>query len=98
MATLMLPCFAISGGSSTAMAEASAAHRNATARKRFIVKIAPSDHRREKGLGSHFTGRAENIRRRPGFHDGAMVHINNGICDLAREAEFMGHHHHRHAD
>jgi hypothetical protein len=40
MAALMLPCFAISGGSSTAMAEPVVAQRNAAARKRFIMKIA----------------------------------------------------------
>src|SRR5712664_1300737 len=97
MATLMLPCFAISGGSSTAMAEAVPAPMSAVARITFIMTIASSDHRGEKGPSARFTGRAENVRRKPGFHDCAMVHVNDGIRDLARKADFVRHHHHRHA-
>jgi len=40
MAALMLPCFVMSGGSSTAMAKPVVAQRNTAARKRFIMKIA----------------------------------------------------------
>src|SRR5215217_7322298 len=97
MATLMLPCLAISGGSSIAMAEVTAAQASAAARKHFIMTIAPSDHRGKKGLSTHFTGLAKNLRRRTGFHDGAMVHVNDGISHLTRKTEFVRHHHHRHA-
>src|SRR6266702_6952791 len=97
MAALMPPCFAISGGSSTAMAEPLAAQSITAARKHFFMKIASSDHSGEKGLGTYFTGRAENLGRRPGFHDRAMIHINDGIRDLACKTEFVRHHHHRHA-
>src|SRR5882724_5080672 len=97
MATLMLPCLAISGGSSTAMAEAIAAQVSAAAKTHFIMTIAPSDHRGEKGLSTYFTGLAENLRRWPGLHDCAMVHIDDRVRHLAREAEFVRHHHHGHA-
>src|SRR5215213_10929321 len=97
MATLMLPCLAISGGSSIAMAEVTAAQVSAAARKHFIMTIAPSDHRGKKGLSTYFTGLTEDLSRRAGFHDCAMVHINDGIRHLARKTEFVRHHHHRHA-
>src|SRR5207249_2267373 len=97
MATLILPCLAISGGSSIAMAEAIAAQASAAARNHFIMTIAPSDHRGKKGLSTYFTGLAQNLRRRPGLHDCAMVHIDDRIRHLPREAEFVRHHHHRHA-
>src|SRR6266536_3592416 len=97
MATLILPCLAISRGSSIAMAEAIAAQVSAAARNHFIMTIAPSDHRGKKGLSTHFTGLTENLCRRPGFHDCAMVHVDNGIGHLASKAEFVRYHHHRHA-
>src|SRR6266513_2567587 len=97
MATLMLPCLAISAGSSSATAETVAWQTSAAATRNLIMRIASSEHRREKGLGARFTGCAENVCRSPGFHDRAMVHINDPIRDLARKAEFVRHHHHRHA-
>src|SRR6266576_272142 len=97
MATLMLPAFTISGGSSMATAEAVAVQTSAAARKLFIMIIAPSDHRREKRLRTHFTRPAQNFRRGSGFHDRALVHIDHGICDLARKAQLVRHHHHGHA-
>src|SRR5258705_364308 len=97
MATLMLPCLAISGGSSTATAEVTATQVSAAARNSFIMKIASSDHRGKKGLSTYFTGLAQNLRRGPGLHDRAMVHIDDRIRHLAREAKFVRHHHHRHA-
>src|SRR5258708_4698006 len=97
MATLRPPCFAISGGSSTAIAEPVSTPNITAPRKSFIMKIASSDHCCEKRLRTHFTGRAENLGRGAGFHDDAMVHVNDGVGDLARKAEFVGHHHHRHA-
>src|SRR4030095_5768654 len=97
MATLILPCLAISGGSSIAMTEVIAAQVSAAARKHFIMTIAPSDHCGKKGLSTYFTGLAENFRRRPGLHDRAMVHVNNGIRHLARKPEFSRDHHHGHA-
>src|SRR5229473_837113 len=97
MAALMLPCFANSGGSSTAVAEPAVAQRSAAARKLFIIKLASSDHRGKKGSSAHFAGSAENLRRGPVFHDRALVHINDGIRYLARKAELVGHHHHRHS-
>src|SRR5436305_13932599 len=97
MATLSLPCFAISGGSSTAIAELVIAPKIEVARENFIMKIAPSDHCCEKRLRTYFTGCTENLGRRAGFHDDAMVHIDDGIGDLTRKAELMGDHHHRHA-
>src|SRR6266508_249864 len=93
----MLPCLAISGGSSIALAEVIAAQVSAAAKKRFIMTIAPSDHRGKKGLSTYFTGPTQNLRRRPGFHYCAMVHIDDGIRHLPRKAEFVRHHHHRHA-
>src|SRR3984893_8949060 len=97
MATLMLPCFRISGGSSTAMAVAVATQLSAAARKSLIMKIASSDHRGEKGLRARFAGSTENVGRGPGFHDCAMIHIDHLIRDLARKSEFVRHNHHRHA-
>src|SRR4051812_40048913 len=97
MATLILPCLAISGGSSIAMAEVTAAQVSAAARNNFIMTIVPSDHRGEKGLSAYFTGLAKNLRRRPELHDRAMIHIDNGIRHLACKTEFVRHHHHRHA-
>src|SRR5215212_10631193 len=97
MATLMLPCLAISGGSSIAMADVTAAQASAAARKHFIMTSAPSDHRGKKGLSTHFTGLTEDLRRRTRLHDGAMVHIDDRIRHLACKTEFVRHHHHRHA-
>src|SRR5438094_2403440 len=97
MATLILPCLAISGGSSTAMAEAIAAQVSAATRNHFIMTIGPSNYRGKKGLSTYFTGLAQNLRRKPGLHDGAMVHIDDRIRHLPCKAEFVRHHHHRHA-
>src|SRR6476661_376331 len=97
MATLILPCLAISGGSSIAMTGVIAAQVSAAARTHCIMTSAPSDHRGKKGLSTYFAGPTQNLRRRTGLHDCAMVHIDDGICHLAREAEFVRHHHHRHA-
>src|SRR6187455_1266639 len=97
MATLMLPCLAISGGSSIAMPGVTTAQVSAAARTHCIMTSAPSDHRGKKGLSAHFTGLAENLRCRSGLHDRTMVHIDDRIRHLAREAEFVRHHHHRHA-
>ena len=47
------------------------------------MTIAPSDHRGKKGLSAYFTGLTENLCRWAGFHDRAMVHVNNGIRHLA---------------
>src|SRR6476659_4249890 len=97
MATLMLPCFAISAGNSTAMAAAAAVQARTVARRTLITNFASSDHRGKKGSGANLARGAEDFRCWSGFHDGTVVHIDDGISDLAREAEFVRHHHHRHA-
>src|SRR5438477_12229479 len=96
MASLRLPCFAISGGSSTAIAEPVSAPNIVATTRNFIMKIASSDHRCEKGSGTHFSGRTENLGRGAGFHDDTMVHVNDGVGNLARKAAVVGHYPQRH--
>src|SRR5258705_545393 len=80
MATLMLPCPAISGGTLIAMAEVIAAQVSAAARNHFIMTIAPSNHRGKKGVSTYFTGLAQTLR--PRALAAAALHLHRTFGDI----------------
>src|SRR5215510_11332529 len=51
----------------------------------------------DEGAGARFAGRRKHLLRRPLLHDHAMIHEDDAVGGVAREAHLVAHHQHGHA-